>query len=359
MKDSPSPPAAPDPVVTANAQGAMNKETAIAQANLNRINQNTPYGTIDYQQIGKNSDGTPKFQQNVTLSPAQQQLLDIQNSLSKTYGQTGQRQLDSVQGTLSKPIDYNSAPSLKSTISDDFSGDALRAQKAIEYRQNPELDRQQVLLDSKLANQGITQGSEAWRNATDAFGRQRNDAMNQAILAGNQQQQVGFGQAAQNAQFGNAARQQAIQEGTSLRNQPLNELNALRTGSQVTNPQFNPVAQGTIAAPNYQQAVQNQYQGQLNNYNAQVGANNSATSGLFGLGGALGSAWITSDKRLKKNIIPLGVNTQKGFPLYRFEYIDKEGMQTGVMAQDVELTMPEAVITMPTGFKAVNYDMVL
>ena len=47
-KSSPSPPPQPDPVATAQAQGAVDKETAIAQAALNRINENTPYGSLTY-----------------------------------------------------------------------------------------------------------------------------------------------------------------------------------------------------------------------------------------------------------------------------------------------------------------------
>ena len=51
-KKSPSAPAAPDPVATANAQAAANKEAAYETARLNRINQITPYGSLTYENIG-------------------------------------------------------------------------------------------------------------------------------------------------------------------------------------------------------------------------------------------------------------------------------------------------------------------
>lgn len=51
-KKSPSAPAAPDPVATANAQAAANKEAAYEMARLNRINQITPYGSLTYENIG-------------------------------------------------------------------------------------------------------------------------------------------------------------------------------------------------------------------------------------------------------------------------------------------------------------------
>jgi hypothetical protein len=51
-KSSPSTPAPPDPVATANAQAAANKEAAYETARLNRINQITPYGSLTYENIG-------------------------------------------------------------------------------------------------------------------------------------------------------------------------------------------------------------------------------------------------------------------------------------------------------------------
>lgn len=45
-------PKAPDPVATAQAQGAMNRDTAITQQQLNMVNQVTPYGNLTYSQSG-------------------------------------------------------------------------------------------------------------------------------------------------------------------------------------------------------------------------------------------------------------------------------------------------------------------
>ena len=56
-----STPKAPDPTATAAAQGAINKQTAIAHTELNNQNQVTPYGSISYTQTGTASDGTPQF----------------------------------------------------------------------------------------------------------------------------------------------------------------------------------------------------------------------------------------------------------------------------------------------------------
>ena len=68
-------PAAPDPVATANAQAAANKEAVRESALVNQINQVTPYGTLKYT----GEVGAPDRTATTTLSPAQQQMLDLTN----------------------------------------------------------------------------------------------------------------------------------------------------------------------------------------------------------------------------------------------------------------------------------------
>jgi len=52
---------------------------------------------------------------------------------------------------------------------------------------------------------------------------------------------------------------------------------------------------------------------------------------------------------------------ENGLSLYKFEYKDTwgHGTQIGVMAQDVEKLMPEAVAIHADGYKMVNYAMVM
>ena len=54
-----SPPPAPDPSAVAQAQGAANREAAIASGEINRVNQITPYGNLTYQQTGTSSNNNP------------------------------------------------------------------------------------------------------------------------------------------------------------------------------------------------------------------------------------------------------------------------------------------------------------
>lgn len=81
---------------------------------------------------------------------------------------------------------------------------------------------------------------------------------------------------------------------------------------------------------------------------------------LLGVGTQLGAAAIGkySDRRLKQDIEPVGRDERTGLTLYRFAYKSHPDQHyIGVMADEVELVMPGAVVTMPNGFKAVHYEM--
>lgn len=122
-----------------------------------------------------------------------------------------------------------------------------------------------------------------------AGGQFGNQAQNQAFQqllskAGFTNSAIGqdFNQALQSGQFGNQARSQAMGELLTQRQEPINEVNMLK-GGQVMGPQFGPTDQvaGPAGAPNMGQLFNNQYQGQLNAYNAGVGQQN-ATTGTIG-----------------------------------------------------------------------------
>ena len=86
---------------------------------------------------------------------------------------------------------------------------------------------------------------------------------------------------------------------------------------------------------------------------ANQAASGGLMGGLMGLGGSLGSAKILmSDIRMKKNIKRIG--KYKEHNLYEYNYIDRAGEWIGVMAQEVEKLVPEAVIEIG-GIKHVNY----
>jgi len=430
-KSAPSAPAAPDPAKTAAAQGAVNKETAITQAALNRINQYTPYGSVVYtqrpgnkrevfDQAGYNKaveaarqrqypqpsspsvntnnyknqqnqpwnngggapdfqspqlyssagyamprredyisyvdDEVPQYEQTVTLSPEQQRLYDLQFGAQERLGNTANQQLDMLQKSLSKPINYDGLPEQIYQIGD-YASDRNKVEDALFQRLNPQLERDQAAMEQRLASQGINMGSQAYNSAQGQFGKQANDARYGAILNAGSEQSRLFQQAMAQAALQNQARQQGIQERTALRTQPLNEITALMSGSQVQNPQFSQVPQVGIQPADYQGAANLQYQGQLAQYNAANQQNQAMMGGLFGLGSAgIGAAvpFMFSDIRLKRDIIKTG--KWRGFNKYLFRYLWSDAVYEGVMAQEVEQTRPDAVVEIG-GFKAVNYSV--
>ena len=423
--DAPSP---PDPIATANAQGAANVDAARITTALNRANQITPWGNLTWAQGGSGYDkagydkalkawqdtgvtGTKPEQSSygfnpdawtstVTLDPRAQSLLDsslatsqglqsaINNSLAATTKTLSQplntpgsinignirngvegrytdlqpslqgstnlatlgrgdvaTQLTRLRNLYSQDFNYNSAPAMPTADE----ATRQRVEDALYGRSTARLDPRfaqgQDQLNSSLAAQGITQGSEAYNRELQNFNNAKNDAyssaMNDAISGSDDAMQRIFNMGMQARQQGvneaNTLRTLPTQEAAALagisngldtssrnwygaetaqetskdnsttnelnlqrtnnqdqfnntiamRNQILNELNALRTGAQAQAPNFASTQSGAnVAASPIAQSVYNSYQGELGNYNAQVGSNNAMMGGLMGLGGA-------------------------------------------------------------------------
>ena len=198
-----------------------------------------------------------------------------------------------------------------------------------------------------------------------AIGQNQNAALQQQAAQNSAQAQQ-FNQALQGAQFGNTAQQQALAQQMQLRNQPLNEISALMSGSQIQMPQFQGYTGANVAAAPVFQATQAGAQDAMARYNAQQAGANSLTSGLFGLGGAAlggagaaagggatgGLAGLFSDRRLKSNIKRVGTHS-RGFGVYEYDIFGRR--ERGVLAQEVAQVFPDAVAMHPSGFLMVNY----
>tara|TARA_R110000823_G_C15906643_1_gene497379 strand:- start:474 stop:1376 length:903 start_codon:yes stop_codon:yes gene_type:complete len=287
-KRTPSAPAAPDPVATAAAQGAVNKETAMAQARLNQINEYTPYGSSVYTDRGEPVDGIQQVDRTTTLDPAQQAIVDQQTAISGDLNTLAGEQIGRVSTNLADPYSYDgmaAAPTADSAARQQVI-DSLYNQYT--SRLDPRFTDEQTALETSLATQGIPVGSDAYNKAVESFGRTRNDAygsaLNQAVMAGGAEQNRLFG-------LQGDARTRAIQEYSTQRNAPLNEIAALMGGTTINNPQFSPTTQTGVANTDFIGA-QGQALAMANNqYNQQMSARNAGIGGLYGLGGAtLGAA---------------------------------------------------------------------
>ena len=364
------------------AQG--NLASAQAASTANRVNQINPYGSVQYYQSGTDSSGNPIWSSASTLAPEQQQLLNLQNQQSLALGNVGNQMLGNIANTYGQPFNPQ-AGSIQQGL--DYQGMQGwdKASQLINQRLQPQIKQQQEAMDVKLAQQGVVPGTEAYNRAQMQLAQQQNDLRTQAEIAGQGVQQNLFGQSLQGGQFANQAQQQAYNQALQNYNLPLQTLNSLRQGSQVQNPSFMGVnQQATTAGPDTLGAYQAQQQAEIARQNQQAAQSSNLTGGLFGLGssligglsntagGLIGGASkavssignavssLFSDIRMKENVSQIG-KTPAGLNIYEFEYKPKykdlagHGKHIGVMAQEVEQVIPDAVSVANNGFKMVDY----
>ena len=336
---APSAPAAPDYTGAAQQTAQGNIDAARLATAANRVNQVTPYGNLDYAVTGADPYGNPTWTATTSLSDVGQQLLNNQNQASLGLGSTINSALGRVQSTMGQGFN----PDLPST----GMNPGQSYQDAYMQRLAPQIAQNREMTTASLANQGIVPGTQAYDNAMRQQAQKEND-----LLLGATTQGFGVGQ---------QANQQAYNQALTNYNLPLNTLSALRSGSQVQNPSFvNSAQQATTQGPDILGATQMGYNAQMGNFNAQQAAQQGMNSGLMGLGGTVGAAAIMSDIRTKEHIKNIGY-LPNGLPVYEYEYKPEwkneagHGKFIGVMAQEVELLQPQAVITRPDGYKMVNY----
>lgn len=251
---SPSPPPAPDPKETAAAQSQMNKETAIAQYGLNATNQYTPQGSIEYNRIGTWEDGTPRFSATQTYSPEQQNLYNQQTELSNRLNTIGLDQSQRIGQLLGTPVNLNNDATESRII------------ELSNKRLQPQLDQVRQAREADLFNRGYRPGTAGYDREMARLSQDENDARNSLLLG---------------------ARGQAIQEALTERNQPINEISALMSGGQVSQPNFTSTPQAGIAPTDYIGAENNKYAADMAAYNAKQSNRNAMMGGLFGIGSAL------------------------------------------------------------------------
>lgn len=270
---SPSPPPAPDYAGAAAAQGAANVESATASSKLNNPNVINPYGTQTWADVGEN--GRPTLTQ--TFSPEQQSLYQKSMQTKGLLGDLGIQGADALKGVVGTDIDLSGMPASP--------GDAAATREgvynAMMSRVNQDIDSSRDQAKSDLVAAGIPPGSAAYEAAMDRINRQQTDARQQALLAAGQEGQRDFTMDTQ-------ARKDAIAELLMGRQTPLNEINALMSGSQVSNPFAVPgAAQNTNIQPApIFGATQAQYGADMAGYNAGQASTGNMMSGLFSLGSA-------------------------------------------------------------------------
>lgn len=274
-KSSYETPTAPNYGAAAQDQAHSNLVSALQTAAISNPNVNTPYGgqTVTW---GGDINGANQPTVNQWLSPAEQEKLDYSNRISSNLLNTAETGIDRVRRGFENPFDMSSVQPY--TVSPDIAGREAVTQGLID-REEPRFQRADDQRRNDLLIRGFNPGTEAFTESNDEFSRARNDFDLAAIQAGGAEQ-------SRIAGLESGRRAQDIQEQSYLRNLPLNELNSLRSGNQVNNPQFQTyTGAGVAAAPTFAAA---QAQGQYNLDAANIAAQNKPDimGGLFDLGAA-------------------------------------------------------------------------
>lgn len=251
----PKAPAPPDPKDTSAAQTGTNIGTAIANNSMGMVNQVTPDGSLTYDQTGSYSYVDPYTGQSYDLP---------QYTATTQLSEQGQAIQDQNQGAQ---LNLASLANERSDFLRDYLPTTEAATDQIDSklyelgakRLDPRFAQEEEALRTRLANQGIAPGSEAYNRELAQMGQTKNDAYNQLVLSGR-------GQAANEV------------------NMPINQITALLSGSQVSNPNVSMYQPQGAATTDVAGLINQNYNQKYNNYQSNVSQRNSLLGGLFGLG---------------------------------------------------------------------------
>jgi hypothetical protein len=192
-----------------------------------------------------------------TLTPEGKSRFDQEQRIITSLGNTAEAGLGRVADSFAKPFDFASAADARQ-----------QSQDALSARLEPKLNQDREALRTQLINSGFRTGTEGFDRAMKRADEQATDARLQVInQAGGEQDRM-------------------VQLASMLRNQPLNELNALRTGSQVSLPQFQAFQGKDVAAAPIFGATQAQGAYDMNAANMAAQQKMAFQKGLFDLGAA-------------------------------------------------------------------------
>lgn len=305
-----STPAPPDPIATANAQGAANNASAVRSTQMNRYSTIAPGVKTNW--INPDADGVSQTQV-VSLDAPNQALYD--QNLGNSNAASGKA------GTIIAGLDPNGVniaglPKLAYDIGqggqlimggsgDDvmtggagtdynFGQDSRKAEDAVYNRYARTLDPQQAAetraTDDKLANMGLPIGSEAYnyeKNRVQAGqDKARQDARDASVTAGNAVQQQIFGQGLSRAGLRNSAQQQEFGENMSNQNLIRQTLAQLLGASSQQMPGAPTTAQQGIAPVD----VAGITQGNANTRAANAASQNQSTNAAIGAAASIAAS---------------------------------------------------------------------
>ena len=229
---------------------------------MGMVNQITPDGSLTYEQTGtkvytdpytgKTYD-IPTYTATTALSQMGQQIKGQNDQTQLNLAETGAQQsafLKDYLGEIWNP---------------DTSAIEGRLMELGSQRLDPRFAQQEDQLRTRLANQGVTAGSEAWNREMSALNQSKNDAYNSLMLQG---------------------RGQAFSELQAQRNQPINEISALLSGSQVSSPNVSMFQPQGAATTNVAGIIGDNYTQRYKAWEQNQKSRDDLLGGLFSLGRA-------------------------------------------------------------------------
>ena len=296
-----SQPSAPDPYATAAAQNSQNQSASQYNSVASNANQINPYGSVSYQAIeqvpiytnGQITGYAPRYQQTTTLSPDQQKLLGLETQSKYNLGQTAVSESQNLYNKLSQPMDtsqwtpWQTNQQATSIRQDAAPTDRAATEKAMMDSYNRSVAPTEKAQDAQMAARGLSPGGAGYGNMQMQRDDSRAEQARQAYLASGNESRAN--QAAYNdastqqynmqqslANYYNNLRGAQSTESYAARNQPINEVTALMSGSQATVPQFQPFQSSPVQASNIGQYINS-------NYQAQSAATSQENAGIFNL----------------------------------------------------------------------------
>jgi hypothetical protein len=279
-------------------------------AEFNRIDQVTPFGSLTY-------GGPSRNQATLTLSPELQNLFNMQTQSDTNLLGSALQAQGGINDLIGSPLNAEGLPQLQApNLSglpqlpqnfDAYRGDAERAffDRSAGLL-NEQFGRDEETLRQTLANQGLQSGGAAFGREMGDFNQRRGETFqnlaNDAVLFGGQEasralagqqglRQQGFNEAQQGLQNSASIRGQLLGERGSLRSNQFNELASLLGLQQVQQPGlqnfFGPSQTNVTDAFGLNQAAQQ------NNFNTQSRAASQAKGAMAELLGSLGGAGIS------------------------------------------------------------------
>ena len=289
-------PAPPDPKETSKAQTGTSVATALANTSLQNVNRVGADGsTLNYNQTGSSSFtdpytgltyNLPQFTATEKLSAPAQAIYDTRQGAEQNLATAAKNQSGNVVNTMSQAWNPDLAAfdgAGKTPFTADTSAIEKRLFELGSNTLNPQFERQRGDLETRLSNQGIKLGSAAYDRALNEQGNTQNQAYSQLALQGRGQ---AYNELLSQNQQQLSQRQQSLQEQQAVRNQPLNELSALLSGSQVSMPNFAVNKPSAIPTTDNAGLINAEYQQKQANWQQEQAKWDSMVGGLFGLGSA-------------------------------------------------------------------------